>query len=110
MRDRARTCAPRWGAYDGLMQSPGKSATRAIALCALALSVCLGGPALAGSPASHKGPPRMNCRWGENTYTFGAYCSSDCSGGVCRVQLCLNDGSFMLVGGCPAAKCSPPCL
>ena len=78
-------------------------------LC-LAIAAFPAGPALAGNAGSHKGPPPMSCRWDQNTYTFGNSCSSDCANGVCQVQLCLNDGSFMLVGGCPEGKCSPRCL
>jgi hypothetical protein len=91
------------------MRTRSKPLPRQVGPYVLALALFFSGGALASSMSSHKGPPRVNCAWDQRTYTFGNSCSSDCKGGVCRVQLCLNDGSFMLMGTCSGAKCSAPC-
>jgi hypothetical protein len=70
-------------------------------------ALCRTPEAMAHEP--QKSGPRRICTWGTTAYATGAYCSSDCAKGVCHVQVCLGDGSFIYLTNCAGADCHPEC-
>jgi hypothetical protein len=82
---------------------------RRIATFLLASTLSLANAGVAQASASkHSAPPKL-CAWGPINYASGATCTSRCGEGVCEVQVCMRDGTWLSVGTSRPFSLRPTC-